>query len=172
MFFVLLCSEGNNTSKYSRGKKEWLNSQVVLHNVALTGLSAAGKTSFLNLLSREKFTAHHHSTNVAESKQVVYTAGVVGSGKESQWIDLSHENMLRQLNGYLQTHIPTVKHAGIKMYSPNCHVEDDIAVTHLFVQDNASSLGDVWKMVNFLDTGSQPSKLLQRHFREKQAAQK
>ena len=139
--------------KIQEAKKNGLTVKLSYTTVALTGSSASGKTSFLNLLSRQKFTAHHHSTNVAESKQVVYTAGVVGSGKNSQWIDLSHENMLQQLNVYLETHIPTVAHTRIKEDFTTCHVEDDIAARNRL---DASSLGNVWKMVNFLDTGGQP----------------
>ena len=142
--------------KIQKAKENGLTIKLSYTTVALTGSSAAGKTSFLNLLSREKFTARYHSTNVAESKQVVYTAGVVGSGKESQWIDLSHKNMLEQLCGYLKTRIPTVTHTGMGEYTTKCDVEDDIAVRSLYDKDDASILGDVWKMVIFLDTGGQP----------------
>ena len=137
-------------------KEKGLTLKLSYTTVALTGSSAAGKTSFLNLLSRKKFTAHHHSTNVAESKQVVYKARVVGSGKESQWIDLSHENMLKQLQDYLKTHIPTLRHTRSKKYIPQCDVENEMATHILHTKDTDTSLGDVWKMVNFLDTGGQP----------------
>ena len=63
--------------KIQEAKGNGLTLKLSYTTVALTGSSASGKTSFLNLLSRQKFTAHHHSTNVAKSKQVVYTAGVV-----------------------------------------------------------------------------------------------
>ena len=148
--------------RIQQAKESGLTLKLSYTTVALTGSSAAGKTSFLNLLSRKKFTALHHSTNVAESKQVVYTAGVVGSGRESQWIDLSHDNMLEQLKDYLETHTHTVTHTKMKKYTTKCQVEDDIAgatdmvIRKLLNPDNASSLGDVWKMVNFLDTGGQP----------------
>ena len=149
--------------RIQQAKESGLTLKLCYITVALTGSSAAGKTSFLNLLSRKKFTAQHHSTNVAESKQVVYTAGVVGSGRESQWIDLSHENMLEQLKDYLETHAPTVTlaYTEMKKYTTKCQTEDDIAAVNMYGRellnpDNASSLGDVWKMVNFLDTGGQP----------------
>ena len=165
-FLVLYCvcflGKQEMLKRIQQAKKNGLTLKLSYTTVALTGSSAAGKTSFLNLLSRKKFTAQHHSTNVAESKQVVYTAGVVGSGKESQWIDLSHKNMLEQLKDYLETHAPTVTHTEMKKYTTKCQVEDDIVnaddmiIRKLLNQDNASSLGDVWKMVNFLDTGGQP----------------
>ena len=87
-------------------KASGLTLKLSYTTVALTGPSAVGKSSFLNLLNRKKFTEHYHSTYVAESKQVVCvnTTGVVGSGKESQWIDLSHETMLEQLRKHLRTH--------------------------------------------------------------------
>ena len=148
--------------RIQQAKESGLTLKLCYITVALTGSSAAGKTSFLNLLNRKKFTTQRHSTNVAESKQVIYTAGVAGSGRESQWIDLSHNNMLEQLKDYLATHIPTVTHTEMKKYTTKCLVEDDIAnandrdIRKLFHQDNTLSLGDVWKIVNFLDTGGQP----------------
>ena len=134
--------------------------------VALTGSSAAGKTNFLNLLNKKKFVERHDSTNVAESKQVMYTAGVVGSGRESQWINLSHEHMLEQLKHYLETHvhIPVVTDGSKKKYTTKSPVEDDIVAARNLEEikvtdpDTASHapLGDEWKIVNFLDTGGQP----------------
>ena len=132
--------------------------------VALTGSSAAGKTNFLKLLNKRDFVEHHHSTNVAESEQVMYTAGVVGSGRESQWINLSHEHMLEQLKHYLETHVhtPVVTDDSMEEYTTKCPVEDDIVAARnledkkVIDPDSASPLGDKWKIVNFLDTGGQP----------------
>ena len=175
--------------KIKEAKEKGLTVKLSYTTVALTGSSAAGKTSFLNLLNKNKFIAHHDSTNVAQSKQVVYTAGVVGSGQESQWIDLSHKNMLEQLKDYLETKIPIhsshknvitqlkdylktkiqkVTHTSATKNTSLCSVEYDIAAAKTpncedFSQKvpytdpiNALSLGDVWKIVNFLDTGGQP----------------
>ena len=155
--------------KIQEAKEKGLTVKLSYTTVALTGSSAAGKTSFLNLLNKNKFIAHHHSTNVADSKQVVYTAGVVGSGQKSQWIDLSHKNMLEQLKDYLETKIPIVTLTSMEN-TTHCPVVDDIAsARNLKVKDvsdpksvldgdpdDDSSLGDVWKIVNFLDTGGQP----------------
>ena len=146
--------------RIQKAKENALTIKLSYTTVALTGSSAAGKTSFLNLLSRKKFKTHHHSTNVAESKQVVYTAGVVGSGKESQWIDLNHENMIKKLYVYLnQASIPEPglflklkKLIFSKQHHGRLSVEHDIAD----YQHQMESLGDVWKIVNFLDTGGQP----------------
>ena len=146
--------------RIQEAKENGLTLKLSYTTVALTGSSAAGKTSFLNLLSRQKFTAHHHSTNVAESKQVVYTAGVVGSGKESQWIDLSHENMIKKLNAYLKNaSIPQPRffsklkrHLTVsKQHNGRSSIEHDIAFPY-----KMESLEDRWKIVNFLDTGGQP----------------
>ena len=162
LYYVCFLGKEEMLKRIQQAKENGLTLKLSYTTVALTGSSAAGKTSFLNLLIRKKFTAQHHSTNVAESKQVVYTSGVVGSGKESQWIDLNHKNMLEQLKDYLETHVPTVTHTEMKKYTTTCPVEDDIAgatdmvIRKLLNQDHASSLGDVWKMVNFLDTGGQP----------------
>ena len=143
--------------RIQKAKDSGLTLKLCYTTIAFTGSSAAGKTSFSKLLNKKKFTADHHSTNVAESKQIVYTAGVVGSGVKSQWIELSPETMLQQLSRYLETHTEiSLEDKGIET---KCQVEDDMA-------ENASksfrlsfetiSLGNVWKVVNFLDTGGQP----------------
>ena len=143
--------------RIQKAKDSGLTLKLCCTTIAFTGTSAAGKTSFLQLLNKKKFTTDYHSTNVAESKQVVYTAGVVGSGVKSQWIELSHETMLEQLGRYLETHTKmsnlNLEDEGIKRHATKCQVEDDIAENFSF---QFASLGDVWKMVNFLDTGGQP----------------
>ena len=149
--------------RIQKAKESGLTIRLRYTTVALTGSSAAGKTSFLKLLNKKKFTTEHHSTYVAESKQVVYTAGVVGSGIKSQWVELSHETMLEQLGSYLRTHTemsyPILGNEGIKRHAPKCQVEDDIAENaskHFLSFEKSPSLGDIWKIVNFLDTGGQP----------------
>ena len=137
--------------RIQKAKDSGLTLKLHFTTIAFTGSSAAGKTSFSKLLNQKKFTADHHSTNVAESKQVVYTAGVVGSGVESQWIELSHETMLEQLGKYLKNHAE-FSYQDTGAYAIKCQVEDEIP----FSFGETSSLGDVWKMVNFLDTGGQP----------------
>ena len=156
--------------RIQKAKKSGLTLRLCYTTIAFTGSSAAGKTSFFNLLNKKKFTAEHHSTNVAESKQVVYTAGVVGSGIKSQWIELSHETMLEQLFGYLKTHIKSKSWleqlvSSLMTYikrneshATKCQVEDNIA-ENAFSFEKSPSLGDVWKMVNFLDTGGQPESI-------------
>ena len=159
-------------AKIQEAKNNGLTLKLSYTTIAITGSSAAGKTSFLNLLNKKKFTAHH-STNVAESKQVVCvnTAGVVGSGKESQWIDLNYETMLKQLRQYLDTQIqePTISDQLRKLdaqiqvpkepnvHATKCQVEDDIAQNFSwFSLFTTPTLGNVWKIVNILDTGGQP----------------
>ena len=155
--------------RIQKAKESGLTLKLRYTTIAIIGSSAAGKTSFFKLLNKKKFTTEHHSTNVAESKQVVYTAGVVGSGVKSQWVELSHEKMLEQLGSYLQTHdikgnegiISWLKqlekyikrNEGIKSH---CQVEDNIATKSACSYEETPSLGDVWKMVHFLDTGGQP----------------
>ena len=159
IIFIVLGKE-EMLAKIQEAKNSGLTLNFSYTTIAITGSSAAGKTSFLNLLNRKKFTPHHHSTNVAESKQVVCvnTVGVVGSGKESQWIDLDHDTMLTQLREYLDAKIRQVPiNARLKMHSTKCQVEDDIArdVSKLRL-DKSPTLGNVWKVVNILDTGGQP----------------
>ena len=147
--------------RIQKAKESGLTLRLCYTTIALTGSSAAGKTSFFKLLNKKKFTTEHHSTNVAESNQVVYTAGVVGSGIKSQWVKLSHETMLEQLGSYLETHTEKsylfLRNEGTKSHATKCQVEDNIASSsNIFLFEKSPSLGDVWKMVNFLDTGGQP----------------
>ena len=146
--------------KIQEAKEKGLTVELSYTTVALTGSSAAGKTSFLNLLNNRNFVEHHHSTNVAKSEQVMYTAGVVGSGRESKWINLTHEHMLEQLKHYLETHVDIDD--SVEEYTNECPVVDDIVAARSLKDikntdpDSASPLGDKWKIVNFLDTGGQP----------------
>ena len=77
--------------------------KLSFESIAFTGSARAGKTSFLNLLNKRKFKPHHHSTGVVESEHVVTVkqAGVVGSSEDSKWIELNHQNMLKQLYKHL-----------------------------------------------------------------------
>ena len=147
--------------RIQRAKESGLTLKLHYTTIAFTGSSAAGKTSFFKLLNKKKFTTEHHSTNVAESKQVVYTAGVVGSGVKSQWVELSHETMLKQLGSYLKTKISytSLRNKDTKSHTTKFQVEDNIAEKaseFVLSFEESPSLGDVWKMVNFLDTGGQP----------------
>ena len=148
--------------RIQKAKDSGLTLKLHYTTIAFTGSSAAGKTSFSKLLNKKKFTVDHHSTNVAESKQIVYTAGVVGSGVESEWIELSHETISKQLGTYLKMHTEKsyqrIEDNGIKSHATKCQVEDVIAenASRLF---RSASLGDVWKIINFLDTGGQPESI-------------
>ena len=149
--------------RIQKAKDSGLTLRLCYTTIAFTGSSAAGKTSFFKLLNKKKFTIEHHSTNVAESKQIVYSAGIVGSGIKSQWVELSHETMLEQLGSYLKTHTKmsyqSLEDENIESHSTKCQVEDNIAEKASesdFSIEKSPSLGDVWKMINFLDTGGQP----------------
>ena len=107
VFVDVAVSQEEIFKKIQEAIEKRLTVKLSYTTVALTGSSAAGKSNFLNLLNKRNFVEHHHSTNVAKSEQVVYTAGIVGSGTESKWINLSHEHMLEQLKHYLETHVRT-----------------------------------------------------------------
>ena len=146
--------------KIQEAKNNGLTLKLSYTTIAITGSSAAGKTSFLQLLSRKNFTRHYHSTGIVESRKImsVNTFGVVGSGKESQWIDLDHETMLRQLRRYLYTQEekPNKPKPKLEVHATKCQVEDDIAAIATDVLDTMPRLGNVWKVVNILDIGGQP----------------
>jgi len=179
--------------KLQQAKASGSTLKISYTTIAFTGSAGAGKTSFLNLLNKRKFISHHHSTGVVESEHVVTVkqAGVIGSGKESKWIELSHKNMLAQLKKTLSnvsvaksikentksktTSLPNLQDTSvglrgttlkvstksmslINLKSPSTlnkrsAVEDDIASDKSYW---VPSLGEVWNMINLLDTGGQP----------------
>ena len=87
-------------------KNRVLTVKLSYTSVAITGSSAVGKTSFLNLLNRKRFNPIHNSTGLAEPKLVcVNRTGVIGLGETSQWIELDNETLLEQLVEYADADI-------------------------------------------------------------------
>ena len=153
--------------------------KVSYTTILFSGSSGVGKTSLVNKLNKEQVNRHHHSTGIAKSKHTICikTAAVAKSTEGLQWVDLDYDSMISYLNKHLKNlRFPplnlTIASSPIINSAPNTTrnqsttVEKnkiDVAKPNLVVVDiakadssNTPSLGDVWDVINFLDTGGQP----------------
>ena len=154
----------------AKANKETL--KVSYTTVVFSGSSGVGKTSLVNKLNKEQIYRYHHSTGVAKSKHTICikTGAVIKSTEGLQWVDLDHDSMISYLNKHLDTlkapSHPITKVANTaasfntssttKAEGPikkNIDIEIDIAKAD---SSKTPSLGDVWDVINFLDTGGQP----------------
>jgi len=142
--------------------------KVSYTTVLFSGSSGVGKTTLLNKLNKKHLDKYHHSTGVAKSKHniCIKTTGVVKTAEGLQWTDLDYDSMINLLNKHLRTlQFPSLKSTTTlqakeiltdvtRTNSENrVEVEVDIAKAN---SSNTPSLGDVWDIINFLDTGGQP----------------
>ena len=153
--------------------------KVSYTTVLFSGSSGVGKTSLVNKLNKEIMHRHHHSTGVAKSKHTICikTAAVVKSTEGLQWVDLDYDSMISYLNKHLKNlqfpplkstvaSLPIIDSVPNNTRSESTTVERnkiDVAKPDLVLVDIAKanssktpSLGDVWDVINFLDTGGQP----------------
>ena len=149
--------------------------KVSYTTVLFTGSPGVGKTSLMNKLNKKKLNKQHHSTGVVKSKHAicVKTAAVVESSKGLQWTDLDYDSMISHLNKHLHEKFPSSSLPVIslpKIYAPgsgstnkkiklevDTEKADPVAVDIAKADSsNTPSLGDVWNIINFLDTGGQP----------------
>ena len=157
-------------AKLKQAKAENKTLKVSYTTVLFCGSSGVGKTSLMKKLNKEQVTRHHDSTGVAKSKHTicVKTAAVVKSAKGLQWIDLDYDLMISQLNKYLRS-LPEENTLENELADSSSEyntlnsdsvieenvddVANDIVKADSF---NTPSLGEVWNIINFLDTGGQP----------------
>ena len=158
--------------------------KVSYTTIMFCGSSGVGKTNLIKKLNKEDLNAHHNSSGVAESKHTVSieTAAVTKSAEGLRWTNFNHDSMISQLNKLLlnlrfsslssaiesaqsdpvsspQDSIPSTS----SEKTTNKENEDDSAEADSVAVDiatadssNTPSLGEVWKVINFLDTGGQP----------------
>ena len=150
--------------------------KVSYTTVVFSGSSGVGKTSLVNKLNKEKVNGRHHSTGVAKSKHTICikTAAIIKSTEELQWVDLDHDSMIHYLSKHLHdlklplshpiTKILDTAASSLEKNVPNTtksegpvkkrtKIDIDIAKAD---SSKTPSLGDVWDVINFLDTGGQP----------------
>ena len=155
--------------------------KVSYTTVLFSGSAGVGKTSLLNKLNKERLRRHHYSTGVAESKHTicVKTTAVIksteGSTEGLQWATLDYDSMIRHLNKHLHnlrfpsesstmsllqkenTPGSTRSKNGNKKIKLDVAKPDEVAVDIAKADSsNTPSLGDVWEIINFLDSGGQP----------------
>ena len=75
--------------------------------ILFTGSGASGKTSFSNLLMKNKFVDFHHSTNIVQAKHAVSVkkAVVVGSDQSDDqsvvWLEMDHDSQISHVHQVL-----------------------------------------------------------------------
>ena len=90
-----------------------------LIKILFTGSGASGKTSFSNLLMKNKFVDFHHSTNIVQAKHAVSVkkAVVVGSDQSDDqsvvWLEMDDNSQISHVHQVLfsldNSHLPKVK---------------------------------------------------------------
>ena len=149
--------------------------KVSYTTVLFTGSPGVGKTSLTKKLNKKKLNKQHHSTGVAKSKHAICikSTAVTESSKGLQWTDLDYSSMISHLNKHLHKKFPSSSLPVIslpKKYAPesggtskksklkvDVEKADPVAVDIAKADSsNTPSLGDVWNIINFLDTGGQP----------------
>ena len=149
--------------------------KVSYTTVLFSGSSGVGKTSLVNKLNKEKVNGRHHSTGVAKSKHTISikTGAIIKSTEELQWVDLDHDSMIHYLSKHLHdlklplshpiTKILDTAASSLEKNVPNTKKsEGPVKLTKIDIDiakadsSKTPSLGDVWDVINFLDTGGQP----------------
>ena len=151
--------------------------KVSYTTVLFTGSAGVGKTTLLSKLNKERLRRSHHSTGVVKSKHTicVKTAAVVKSTQGLQWTSIDYDSMIAHLNKRLHTlrfpseestmpflqieNTPSSTRTGNKRIRLDVHIPkaDEVAIDIATADSsNTPSLGDVWDIINFLDTGGQP----------------
>ena len=94
------------------------------------------------------------------------TTAVVKSAEGLRWIDLDYDVMINQLNKYLWS-LPKKSQLENELVGSSLQynvIEENVVdvandIAHDIAQADSSNtpqLGDVWNIINFLDTGGQP----------------
>ena len=150
--------------------------KVSYTTVLFSGSAGVGKTSLLNKLNKERLRRYHQSTGVAKSKHAicVKTTAVIKSAEGLQWTNLDYDSMIRHLNKHLRNlRFPSQSSTVSSLQKENASGStrsgsgnkkikldakaDEVAVDIAKADSsNAPSLGEVWDIINFLDTGGQP----------------
>ena len=172
--------------KLEQAKASGETLKVSYTTILFSGSSGVGKTSLFNKLNKKQLNKNHHSTGVAKSEHTicVKTTAFVKSSEGLQWINLDYNTMISYLNKHLQNLklIPLKSLTGaspsLEKFSQsnsdakiaasaqipstaksqhfvkiNKEIERDIAKAD---SSDMPSLGEVWDIINFLDTGGQP----------------
>ena len=165
----------NMLAKLEQAKASDVTLKVSYTTVLFTGSSGVGKTTLMKKLNKEDLNTLHHSTGVAESKHAICikTSAVIKSTEGLQWTNLDYDSMISYLNKHLRNLRFPSKVSSLqkenasgstRIGSRNKKIKldvdiakaDEVAVEIAKADSsNAPSLGEVWDIINFLDTGGQ-----------------
>ena len=166
-------------TKLEQAKANNKTIKVSYTTILFSGSSGVGKTSLVKKLNKKPLNRDHHSTGVAESKHTICmkTSAVIKSTDGLQWIDLDYDSMISYLNKHLHNlkfpHLSSHIAFSAEDNAPNTtrsegatnkvNFQVDISSADFVAVDiakadssNTPSLGDIWDVINFLDTGGQP----------------
>ena len=147
--------------------------KVSYTTVLFSGSPGVGKSSLLRKLNKERLRRYHHSSGVVKSRHAicVKTAAVSKSEGGLQWTNFDYNSTIRYLNKHLsnlrflpgslklQKEDSTASGTGNKKIKLdiNTFKADEVSVDIAKADSSdVPSLGDVWNIINFLDTGGQP----------------
>ena len=106
--------------------------------ILLTGSGAAGKTSFSNLLMKNRFISFHHSTNIVHAKHAVSVrkAVVVGSSKQDNqnvvWLEMNDDSVISHLREIL-----------LSLYSSKIQISDTPNIASRKTEPNDRTITNV-----------------------------
>ena len=116
--------------------------KVSYTTVLFSGSSGVGKTTLLNKLNKENLNRHHHSTGINFVTQVFRRSPVPSSVPKD--ITTSNKSKDKTVLSKFKVGVDNTK--------------SDLVAVDIAKADSSKtpSLGDVWDIINFLDTGGQP----------------
>jgi len=88
----------------TKAKRERGKVKIRFIKILFTGSGKAGKTSFSNLLMKNKYTELHHSTNIVQAKHAVSVkkAVVIGSDDHNVvWLEMNNDSQISHLRQIL-----------------------------------------------------------------------
>ena len=157
-------------------RKEGLTIKVRYGKVVLAGSSAAGKTSFFQLLMKRPHCQKHISTGLAETQQVTIAKAQIQLSTQSDNIEfkaLNFNDEISQLRSRLHSKLHTEPSLHTSKTVPHTHestrtrslkskvhvltgVEADVASNSEIHKLPQQPIEDVWNILTFIDTGGQP----------------
>ena len=160
-----------------KARKDGCTIKVRYGKILLCGANGAGKTNFLNLLTKEKFNPKHISTEVAKPHQasMVVKAQMVMRNDKVTFKIMSIDNEIDHLMLYLpekytkpstqresDLQVQNAEHSYIQesatTQDQNCHTIAEDIISGKLISHNVQKQppDEIWDIFTFIDTGGQP----------------